>query len=116
MTLFSARELAGLAALDESAMPDTVIVTTITTTTDDGGAPVETESSVTTGGRLRRRSGRELQSDIVRERGAYELSVPRATAIGGTSRVSVNGTAFRVVWAPTLAAYDTARVVGLEDA
>jgi hypothetical protein len=109
-------EIANLQSLDESAMPDTVLVTTITSGTDAGGAPTETESAVTTVGRLRKRSGREVSGDAVKERGAYELSLPRATVISGTSRVAVNGAPFRVVWAPVLVEYDTGRVVGLEDA
>lgn len=116
MTLFSPRELAGLQALDESAQADAVTVTTITSGTDAGGAPTESESTVTTEGRLRKRSGREVSGDALQERGAYELSLPRATVISGTSRVSVNGQAFRVVWAPVLATYDSARIVGLEEA
>lgn len=116
LPFFGDYETATLRGLDDSAMPDTVVVTTITTGTDAGGAPTEAASSVTTTGRLRKRTGREASGDIVRERGTYELSLPRTTVISGTSRVSVNGTAFRVVWCPTLAYYDTARVIGLEDA
>lgn len=114
--LFSARELADLTGMDASAMPDSVIVTTITGGTDAGGAPTETEANVTTSGRLRKRTGREVSGDVLNERGAYELNLPRATVISGTSRVAVNGISFRVVWAPVLVTYDTARVVGLEEA
>lgn len=114
--LFDARELADLTGLDDSAMPDSVVVITITSGTDAGGAPVESKSNATTAGRLRKRSGREVSGDALRERGAYELSLPRATVISGASRVSVNGAAFRVVWCPVLVEYDTARVVGLEEA
>ena len=116
MTLFSSRELADLTCLDESAMADVVLVTTITSGVDLGGAPTETESTVTTVGRLRKRTGREVSGDALRERGAYELSLPRATVISGTSRVAVNGTNFRVVWCPVLVEYDSARIVGLEEA
>lgn len=113
---FNEFEIASLRGLDDSAMPDTVIVTTITSGTDAGGAPTETEASITTTGRLRKRSGREVSGDALLERGTYELSLPRATVISGTSRVSVNGAPFRVVWCPALAEYDTGRVVGLEEA
>jgi hypothetical protein len=113
---FNDLELDNLRSLDESAMPDSVVVTTITGGTDAGGAPTETESTVATTGRLRKRSGREVSGDAINERGSYELSLPRDTVISGTSRVAVNGAPFRVVWCPVLVSYDTGRVVGLEEA
>jgi hypothetical protein len=113
---FDEFELADLQEQDEAAMPSTVTVTTITSGTDAGGAPTESESTITTVGRLRKRSGREVSGDALQERGAYELALPRETVISGTSRVSVNGVPFRVVWAPVLVEYDTARVVGVEEA
>jgi hypothetical protein len=116
LPFFNTLELDNLRSLDESAMPDSVVVTTITSGTDAGGASTETESSITTQGRLRKRSGREVAGDALVERGSYELSLPRATVISGTSRVAVNGADFRVVWAPVLVSYDTGRVVGLEEA
>lgn len=115
LPFFNDYETLTLRALDDSAMPDAVQVTTITSGTDAGGAPTETESNHTTAGRLRKRSGREVSGDALKERGTYELSLPRSTVISGTSRVSVNGALFRVVWCPVLAEYDTGRVVGLEE-
>lgn len=114
--LLDAQTLSDLYAIDDSAMPDTVIVTTVTTGVDAGGAPTESESSVTTMGRLVKRSGRELSGDALVERGAYALYLPRATVISGRDRVSVNGAPFRVVWCPVLVTYDSSRVVGLEEA
>lgn len=116
LPFFNDYELETLRGLDDSAMPDTVVVTTITSGTDAGGAPTETESSITTTGRLRKRSGREVSGDALKERGVYALSLPRDTVISGTSRVTVNGAPFRVVWAPVLAEYDSAREIGLEEA
>lgn len=115
-SLISAEDMAELTDLDESAMPDTATITAITSGTDLGGAPTETEATTTSPCRFVPASGREISGDALRERGSYRLYLPRGAAISGTSRVTIGGRSYRVVWTPPLHAYRTSRVVGLEDA
>ena len=100
----------------ERLMPDTATITTVTGGTDAGGAPTETTATVTSVAQLVKASGRELSDDALRERGSYRLYLPIGTVISGTSRVTVNGRSFRVVWTPPLSGFDPSRKVGLEDA
>lgn len=116
MTLFSPRELAQLQALDESAQADTVTLVSVTIGTDAGGAQTQTTSSTTALGRLRRRSAREASGDMLKERGSYELHLPRGTDVASVDRVEIGGRKYRIVWRPELATYDTALTLGLEDA
>lgn len=115
MKLFSSRELADLRAMDVSAMLDSVTIITITQTADAGGAVLETTSTATTIGRLRVRGGGERYTDQQREKGNYEVALPRDTQISGTSRVIVNDQEYRVVFCPVLTELDTARLVGLTE-
>lgn len=115
MSLFSSRELNGLQCLDESAMSDRVTLIAITIGTDAGGAQTQTTRSTSALGRFRKRSGRELAGDQLKERGAYELHLPRDTDVAEVDRVRVGAREYRIVWRPNLADYDTALTLGLED-
>lgn len=116
MALFSSGELADLYALDNSAMPDTVTITTVTLVDDGGGAQTETTTTTTRPGRLVEATGDEASGDQLIERGNYRLYLPRSAVINGTSRVTIGGKEFRVVWCPVLVAYMSSRVVGVTEA
>lgn len=95
---------------------DTCTIVTITSGTDDGGAPTQTETSATSACAFNQASARELQGDVVKERGSYRLKLPRDAEIGPTSEVLFSGRRYRVVWTPPLANIGLTRLVGLEDA
>lgn len=97
-------------------LPDTCTIVTVTTTTDAGGAPIQAETSVQSACAFNQASAREAQSDIVRERGAYRLKLPRTAVIGANSEVVFSGRRYRVVWTPPVANIGLTRMVGLEDA
>lgn len=95
---------------------DTCTIVTITSGVDAGGAPTETETSVSSPCAFNQASSRELQGDVVKERGSYRLKLPRDAAISATSQVIFSGRRYRVVWTPPLANIGLTRLVGLEDA
>jgi hypothetical protein len=114
--LLDTATLADLYAIDNSAMPETVTITAVTLVDDGGGAQTETTTTTTSPGRLVAATGREAEGDQLRERGDYRLYLPRAAVISGTSRVTIGGKVYRVVWTPTLTAYSSSRVIGLTEA
>ena len=95
---------------------DRCTIVTITSGTDAGGAPTESETSVTSACAFNQASARELQGDVVKERGSYRLKLPRVAAISATSQVIFHGRRYRVVWTPPLTNIGLTRLVGLEDA
>jgi hypothetical protein len=114
--LLDAQTLADLYAIDASAMPETVTITTVTFVDDGGGAQTETTTTTSSPGRLVAATGREAEGDQLKERGDYRLYLPRGASINGTSRVTIGGRTFRVIWTPVLTAYSSSRVIGLTEA
>lgn len=114
--LLDSATLADLYVIDNSAMPETVTITTVTQVPDGGGGYTETTSTVDTPGRLVPVTGSEAEGDLLIQRGAYRLYLPRTVTISGTSRVVVGGQMFRVIWSPVLTAYQSSRVVGVTEA
>jgi hypothetical protein len=116
MTLIDAATLASLVVLDESAMIDVVTIRTVTQVPDGGGGYTETETTATTKGYFWTVSGDELDAVQVREVGHHRVAIPKATAVVGTSRITVGGKSYLIKYLFPLHGYSTSRVLGLEDA
>lgn len=121
MSLFSASEIDGLAALDESAMQDSgTIVRPLLLDDGAGGTAPDPAGPTRIGpilGRFEALTGRELViAAQLGQLGNYRWSVPRATDIRVTDQVELLGSVWAVVWAPPVAALDPSRIVGLEEA
>lgn len=121
MSLFSARELADLRALSESAMADSgIILRTILLDDGAGGQYPDPAGPQEIGpilGRFRQLSGAEqIRAAQLGQLGAYRWFVPASTDMRVTDQVRLLGAIYAVVWAPPPAALDADRVVGLEEA
>jgi hypothetical protein len=115
MTLFSAADIAELAAIDVSAMNETWTITD----RDVSDAGPESETTRTVVGYLTTANGREAGEDQVRAFGAHRLYIPlTAAAVGATAQDTQvsTGRQINVVYPYPVTAYSTSRVIGLEDA
>lgn len=97
-------------------LPDSCTIVNVVQGVDLGGAETETETQITSACAFDRISGREASADLLVERGAYRLKLPRNATISGTSRVIYGGKTYRVVWTPPLAQIGLTRLVGLAEA
>lgn len=121
MTLFSARELADLTSLDESAMADSGTILRPRLLDDGAGGtypdPAGPETIGPILGRFKTLSGGELLRAVqLGQAGKYRWFVPNGTTVYATDQVHILGGTYNVVWVPPVAALDTAQTVGLEEA
>lgn len=114
MSLLSAADIAGLTALDVSAMNETFTITDVDVS-DDGP---QAETTRTTIGYLWSLTGREAGADQIKATGAHRLAIPKTVAVDPTDTITQTSTGkqFNVVYVFPVTAYSTSRVIGLEDA
>jgi hypothetical protein len=116
--LLTAADIAGLTAIDESAMNEVIVITDVTLVPDGGGGTTTTTATRTTVGYVWSATGRESGADQVKAMGSHRVAIPKDIPITATAKITQQSTGkvYNVVYPFPLTGYSTSRIIGLEDA